>query len=94
MLVGVKAFVFSKNPKFCESWSEILRLAKCTVLPKPQYSELDVIITDSSCTPAMVRQAETHSVPLVSTEWVIQSLVNGKPVKYDGHPRYQHDFMI
>ena len=94
MLVGVKAHVSSKNSKFCESWSDILKLAKCTVLPKPNYRELDVIVTDSGCTQTMERQADSHTVPLVSTEWIIQSLVNGKPMKFDGHPRYKHDFMI
>ena len=94
VLIGVKAFVVSKDSKFCECWSEILRLARGTVLPKLQYSGLDVIVTDSSCSQATVRQAETHGVALVSTEWVIQSLINGKQMKYNGHPRYQYDFMI
>ena len=94
VFIGVKAFVVSKDSKFCECWSEMLRLAKCTVLPKLQYSDLDMIVTDSSCSQATVRQAETHGVALVSTEWVIQSLINGKTMKYKGHPRYQYDFMI
>ena len=94
VFVGVKAFIVSKDSKFCDCWSEILQLAKCSVLPKLQYSDLDVIVTDSSCSPATVRQAEAHGVALVSTEWVIQSLINGKVMKYNGHPRYQYDFMI
>ena len=94
MLIGVKAYVSSKDTKFCECWSEILGLSKCTVLPKLQYSELDVIVTDSNCTQTVVRQAASHNVPLVSTEWVIQSLINRKQMIYNGHPRYQHDFMI
>ena len=94
VLQGTKAAVFSKNSNFCESWTRILKLAKCVVYQKLQYSSLHVIVTDNTCTSIVERHAASNQVPLVSSEWVIQCLVNGKLLAHNSHPKYRHDLLI
>ncbi|KAH3837070.1 hypothetical protein DPMN_110448 [Dreissena polymorpha] len=94
VFIGIKAVVHSKNTRFVDSWSAILKLGKCQVYPQQQLTDVHVMVTDSTCSPALERQARKKEVPLVSTEWVIQSLINGKVAGYDVHPKYRHDFSV
>lgn len=94
IFLGLKAVVHSKIQKFVMCWSEVLQFGKCQVHKHLQFTDVDVIFTDDTCSPATVRQARSKSVPLLSTEWIIQSLINGKMVAYNGHPRYKIDVGI
>lgn len=85
--------VYSKNNKFVESWTQILALSKCLVTKQLTYMDVNVIVTDDTCTSAIQRAAENASIPVVGTEWVIQSLINGRVMSYTGHSRYSHDFL-
>ncbi|KAL4227359.1 hypothetical protein ACF0H5_012802 [Mactra antiquata] len=91
---GIKAIVFSKDKQFVECWTQILTLGKCTVYKQLQYTDLHVIVTDDSCSCTIERRAKSEKIPLVSTEWVIQCLINGRLVSYTGHPRYKHDYTL
>ncbi|WAR00362.1 TP53B-like protein [Mya arenaria] len=69
IFLNMKAVVCSKKPKFTESWTNILQLAKCQVVNKLQNG-VNFLLTDQSCSATMERQARNHSVALVSTEWL------------------------
>ena len=93
VFVGVKAMVHSRDPKFVETWTNILKLSKCQIQKQSQYTDTHVIVTDSSCSSTVERQARNKGIPLVSTEWVIQSLITGKTADFTGHSRYRYDFV-
>jgi hypothetical protein len=55
---------------------------------------VQVLVTDSSCKAQVLRSAKSLNVPIVSTEWIIQCLINGQVMDFTGHPRYQYDFAV
>lgn len=56
--------------------------------------QVQVLVTDSTCKSVTLRTARSLCVPVVSTEWVIQCLVNGHLMDFTGHPRYKYDFAV
>ncbi|KAK7011385.1 TP53-binding protein 1 isoform X1 [Biomphalaria glabrata] len=97
-LENLTTMVVSSNEEFTKSWTAILTSAGCNILQKLPTSAskydpgVNVVITDSACPTSMVRKCERLNIPLVSTEWVIQCLINGHLMKYKGHEKYKHDF--
>ncbi|KAL3866886.1 hypothetical protein ACJMK2_044138 [Sinanodonta woodiana] len=98
-LMNLRVSVVSKTDKFAEEWIKILQLAKCVIIdkfPPPARSDEgdrpEVVVTDSSISPAHIKRAKQLNIPLVSSQWVIQSLVNGQQVKFDGHPQYSYNY--
>ncbi|KAK3595177.1 hypothetical protein CHS0354_002777 [Potamilus streckersoni] len=98
-LLNLRVSVVSKNDKFAEEWIKILQLAKCVIIYKfPPQSKSDessrpeVVITDSSISPVHIKRAQQLKIPLVSSQWVIQSFINGQQVKFDGHPQYSYNY--
>ena len=53
---------------------------------------VDVVISDPSCPAAIVRRCHQLDVPLVSSEWVAQCLINGTQVNFDSHYSYKYDY--
>lgn len=53
----------------------------------------DVVVTDLSCPAGVLKCAEALRLPVVSQEWVIQSLIAGERVGYNKHPKYKHDYV-
>ncbi|XP_041368537.1 TP53-binding protein 1-like [Gigantopelta aegis] len=98
-LEDYKVMVASTNTKFIDAWVETLTICRCRLfnrLPGPGAAEemmLDVVVTDNTCPTNIKRRAEKLGIPVISTEWVIQCLINGHQVGYDMHPRYRHDFV-
>nr|XP_006117051.1 TP53-binding protein 1 [Pelodiscus sinensis] len=93
--------VSDQQQNFLELWSEILMTGGAASV-KQHYSNdqnkdislgvFDVVVTDSSCPAAVLKCAEALRLPVVSQEWVIQSLVAGERVGYNKHPKYKHDY--
>ncbi|KAM4661164.1 TP53-binding protein 1 isoform 2-T2 [Amazona ochrocephala] len=52
----------------------------------------DVVVTDLSCPAGILKCAEALQLPVVSQEWVIQSLITGEREDYNEHPKYKHDY--
>ncbi|XP_061450855.1 TP53-binding protein 1 isoform X2 [Rhineura floridana] len=90
--------VSNEQQDFLELWSEILMMGGAASI-KQQKSALwskdvglgvfDVVVTDPSCPEDILKCAEALQLPVVTQEWVIQSLIAGKRVGYK-HPKYQH----
>ncbi|KAJ8304419.1 hypothetical protein KUTeg_018002 [Tegillarca granosa] len=94
-LKGLKVHIVSVNRKFQEEWSFVMEIAECQVLNKlPVHgtSEVYCVITDNSCPSSVIRKCKQFNVPIVSTQWVIQTLIHGYPMDFNGHPRYRYDF--
>uniref|UniRef100_A0A8C8S2M8 TP53-binding protein 1 n=1 Tax=Pelusios castaneus TaxID=367368 RepID=A0A8C8S2M8_9SAUR len=92
--------VSDQQQNFLELWSEILMTGGAASVK--QYDSntqnkdialgvFDVVVSDSSCPAAVLKCAEALQLPVVSQEWVIQSLIAGERVGYSKHPKYRHD---
>ncbi|XP_058702799.1 TP53-binding protein 1 isoform X5 [Poecile atricapillus] len=92
--------VSDQQENFLDLWSEILMTGGAASV-KQHYSNAhnkdlalgvyDVVVTDFSCPAGILKCAEALRLPVVSQEWVIQSLIAGKRVGYKQHPKYKHD---
>lgn len=56
-------------------------------------SSIDVVVSDATCPTNVVKKCQILNVPLVSSEWVAQSIINGHLVDYLGHEKYKYDFI-
>ncbi|NXV74179.1 TP53B protein, partial [Atlantisia rogersi] len=94
--------VSDQQQNFLDLWSEILMTGGAASV-KQHYSNAhnkdvplgvyDVVVTDISCPAAILKCAEALRLPVVSQEWVIQSLISGQRVGYKQHPKYKHDYV-
>ncbi|XP_066184182.1 TP53-binding protein 1 isoform X1 [Sylvia atricapilla] len=95
--------VSDQQENFLDLWSEIL-MTGGAVSVKQHYSNAhnkdialgvyDVVVTDFSCPAGVLKCAEALRLPVVSQEWVIQSLIAGERVGYKQHPKYKHDYVL
>ncbi|KAM6125412.1 TP53-binding protein 1 [Phoenicopterus ruber ruber] len=93
--------VSDQQQNFLDLWSEILMTGGAASV-KQHYSNAhnkdialgvyDVVVTDISCPAGVLKCAEALRLPVVSQEWVIQSLIAGERVGYNKHPKYKHDW--
>ncbi|XP_033101243.1 TP53-binding protein 1-like [Anneissia japonica] len=98
VLQRMHIMVVSEQEETKNTWISILHAARCEVvsnLPSnknPADSDVaftcDVIVTDPTCPKSIRDKAEDLGIPVVSTEWVIQCLINGYRPDYDGHESY------
>ncbi|XP_038003447.1 TP53-binding protein 1 isoform X2 [Motacilla alba alba] len=94
--------VSDQQENFLDLWSEILMTGGAASV-KQHYSHAhnkdialgiyDVVVTDVSCPAGVLKCAEALRLPVVSQEWVIQSLIAGERVGYKQHPKYKHDYV-
>ncbi|XP_025943127.1 TP53-binding protein 1 isoform X1 [Apteryx rowi] len=94
--------VSDQQQNFLDLWSEILMTGGAASV-KQHYSNAhnkdialgvyDVVVTDFSCPAGLLKCAEALRLPVVSQEWVIQSLIAGERVGYNKHPKYKHDYV-
>ncbi|NXY65010.1 TP53B protein, partial [Callaeas wilsoni] len=94
--------VSDQQEDFLDLWSEILMMGGAASV-KQHYSNAhskdialgvyDVVVTDFSCPAGVLKCAEALRLPVVSQEWVIQSLIAGERVGYKQHPKYKHDYV-
>ncbi|NWY66496.1 TP53B protein, partial [Erithacus rubecula] len=95
--------VSDQQENFLDLWSEILMTGGAASV-KQHYSNAhnkdialgvyDVVVTDFSCPAGVLKCAEALRLPVVSQEWVIQSLIAGERVGYKQHPKYKHDYAL
>ncbi|NWV40401.1 TP53B protein, partial [Grantiella picta] len=94
--------VSDQRENFLDLWSEILMTGGAASV-KQHYSNAhnkdialgvyDVVVTDFSCPAGILKCAAALRLPVVSQEWVIQSLIAGERVGYKQHPKYKHDYV-
>ncbi|XP_007441830.1 TP53-binding protein 1 isoform X2 [Python bivittatus] len=93
--------VSDETRNFLELWSEILTMGGAASVKQQESSTwkkdvslgvFDVVVTDTSCPAAVVQYAEALHLPVVTQEWVIQSLIAGETVGFK-YPKYQYDYV-
>ncbi|XP_039217914.1 TP53-binding protein 1 isoform X2 [Crotalus tigris] len=93
--------VSDESQNFLELWSEILMMGGAASVKQQESSTwkndvslgvFDVVVTDASYPAAMVPCAKALQLPVVTQEWVIQSLIAGERAGFK-YPKYQHDYV-
>ncbi|XP_059151346.1 uncharacterized protein LOC131937745 isoform X2 [Physella acuta] len=97
-LENLTVMVVSENQDFTEAWSSILTMAKSKLVTKfpsdvKYNSSIDVVVSDATCPTNVVKKCQNLNVPLVSSEWVAQSIINGHLVDYLGHEKYKYNLI-
>ncbi|KAM4040038.1 TP53-binding protein 1 [Anomaloglossus baeobatrachus] len=100
---GLRFLVVSDQQEtFLEMWTEIVMTGGASSAKQHNSTDLDkdvalgvfdVVVTDRSCPESILKCAQALDLPVVSAEWVIQSLIHGVKVGYDTHPKYKHDYV-
>ncbi|XP_073509249.1 TP53-binding protein 1 [Phyllobates terribilis] len=100
---GLRFLVVSdQQENFLEMWTEIVMTGGATSAKQHNSTDLnkdvalgviDVVVADRSCPESILTCAQALDLPVVSAEWVIQSLIHGVKVGYDTHPKYKHDYV-
>lgn len=54
--------------------------------------KFDVVVTDQACPPLLEKNMASQEVPLVSPEWLIQSVICGERLGFHSLPRYRHNY--
>jgi len=85
------------SQQFKDTWSSVLLAAGCkmvTKIPSRVDVRCDVVICGDSKLPASVQHAARNilGIPIVSLEWLLQSLINGRQVPFDGHAKYDYNY--
>ncbi|XP_018421965.1 PREDICTED: tumor suppressor p53-binding protein 1 [Nanorana parkeri] len=101
---GLRFLVVSdQQENFLETWTEVLMVGGAASAKQHSSADtnkdvalgvFDVVITDPSCPESILKCAQALNLPVVSSEWVIQCLVNGVQVGYNKHPKYKHDYVV
>lgn len=101
LLTGERIFLAtSTNREFSSLWQPLLDTTGAKVRVKPARSgnlnrvldkSTTVVVGDSTIPEEELRRAEQLGIPVVSTQWVIQSLIAGKRFIYSNNPRFQID---
>ncbi|KAH0620136.1 hypothetical protein JD844_014769 [Phrynosoma platyrhinos] len=94
----LKVLLVSDEPQaFLEFWSEILMIGGAASVKQQESATwskevglgvFDVVVTDTSCPAAILKCAEVLQLPVVTQEWVVQSLIAGERVGFK-HLQYQ-----
>ncbi|XP_025078431.1 TP53-binding protein 1-like [Pomacea canaliculata] len=96
-LISHRILLTSSKPDFLEVWNSVLELSRCKILSNfpPTASKyrpcVDVVVTDETCIPSILKKAKQFGVPVVGSEWVIQCLINNQVMNHIAHERYAHD---
>ncbi|XP_057692920.1 TP53-binding protein 1 isoform X2 [Corythoichthys intestinalis] len=52
----------------------------------------DVVVSDHSCPPLIEKNVASLELPLVSPEWLIQSVICGERLGFQSKPEYRHNY--
>ncbi|XP_077568997.1 TP53-binding protein 1 isoform X2 [Stigmatopora nigra] len=56
--------------------------------------KFDVVVSDHSCPPIVEKNVTSLELPLVSPEWLIQSVICGERLGFQCKPRYRHNYSL
>ncbi|KAI4483795.1 hypothetical protein M0804_008055 [Polistes exclamans] len=91
--------IIETDKKYTSFWRQICENAGAIVLlvdgseSMEGFAEGTVVVTNHRCPSWAVTKADKWQLPLLSTTWVIQCLIEGKICAYNSHPRYKYNYM-
>lgn len=84
------------SQNFKETWASVLLAAGCKIvskIPSRVDHQCDVVICQDTKIPGSItHSASVLGIPMVSLEWLLQSLINGRQVPFDGHAKYDYRY--
>ncbi|KAJ8028874.1 TP53-binding protein 1 [Holothuria leucospilota] len=101
IMSGLRVMLLISVEDIYNTWTTLLLAAGCESVSKlPDNWErkrdvaftCDVIITDPACPQQVLHHARLLNIPVVSAEWAVQCLINGRRLRYDGNHRYQWNY--
>ncbi|XP_056877115.1 TP53-binding protein 1 isoform X1 [Takifugu flavidus] len=85
--------------KPAELWAQLITMGGASSVRhfQPDASDIpagkfDVVVTDHTCSPLVEKNMASQEVPLVSPEWLIQSVICGECLGFHSLPRYRHNY--
>ncbi|XP_015198654.2 TP53-binding protein 1 isoform X2 [Lepisosteus oculatus] len=96
---SLQVLLVSEHP--VELWAELLMMGGASSVrqykvdpdsPPISVGMFDLLVTDRSCPESVLKCAAALELPVVSPEWLIQSLIVGEQLAYDSQPQYRHDY--
>ncbi|XP_020289053.1 uncharacterized protein LOC109857289 [Pseudomyrmex gracilis] len=84
---------------FVTFWQQVCENAGAVVLIVDDSEAMEtgvsnvVIVSNPKCPLWAVDSANKLQIPILSTTWVVQCLIEGKICLYDQHPRYKYNYM-
>ncbi|XP_016522988.1 TP53-binding protein 1 isoform X2 [Poecilia formosa] len=91
---ALRVLLVSKKPD--ELWAQLVTMGGASSVRQPQTdgdaSEIpagkyDVVVADHTCPPAVERSVTSQEVPIVSPEWLIQSVICGERLGFNSRPQ-------
>lgn len=97
---GTKFYFGSKTPEKLQSlWSPVLSAAHSVIVEhNPSLANtlsrktVDIIIGDHSCPSELVKKAKQMKIPVISSEYIVQCLINGRKLSYDASPLFSYTY--
>ncbi|XP_030574301.1 TP53-binding protein 1 isoform X2 [Archocentrus centrarchus] len=95
---GLRALLVFEKP--VDLWAQLITLGGGSSVRQFQADKdnsdipagkYDLVVTDHACPPLVEKSAISQEVPLVSPEWLIQSVVCGERLAFDSKPEFCHD---
>ncbi|XP_061132744.1 TP53-binding protein 1 isoform X1 [Syngnathus typhle] len=92
-------FLVSEKPE--ELWAQLVTMGGASSfqhfhadkdgsdVPAGKY---DVVVADHSCPPLIEKNVTSLQVPLVSPEWLVQSIICGECLGFQSKPQYHHNY--
>lgn len=81
--------ITSVHKTFATDWKPVLTRmgasvsTRCSGTLDRGLANLNLIVADSEAPPTILKDARSKSIPLVSSLWIIQSIINGKKLPFD-----------
>uniref|UniRef100_A0A915B1F4 BRCT domain-containing protein n=1 Tax=Parascaris univalens TaxID=6257 RepID=A0A915B1F4_PARUN len=100
LLEGKRVLLYTRNfysesqmPNFSEIWAPLIQQMGASVVDQMPPDGVDILLTDASCPEEVLAKARSFNATIVSSEWIIQSIINGSlpdPLK---HERFNYNFV-
>ncbi|KAK2577841.1 hypothetical protein KPH14_001106 [Odynerus spinipes] len=91
--------IIESDKQFTSFWRQICENAGAVVLlvdsseSMEGFAEGAVVVTNCRCPPWVVVKASELQLPLLSTTWIVQCLIEGKICPYDSQMRYKYNYI-
>ncbi|XP_044736648.1 uncharacterized protein LOC123298626 [Chrysoperla carnea] len=83
------------DKQFLKFWERVCSLAGGTIIVMTDedidFSTATLLLADNDCPESIVDRALNWGIPILSTNWVIQSIIHGEARPFDGHSKYAYD---
>ncbi|XP_072236031.1 TP53-binding protein 1 isoform X3 [Leuresthes tenuis] len=95
---GLRVLLVFEKP--VELWAQLITMGGAAAVRQFQADKdssdipagkYDIVVTDQGCPPLVEKNVTSQEVPLVSPEWLIQSVICGERLGFHSKPQYRHD---